>query len=195
MKTKIISIGLVSVILLVLISCQKESLKEPQNDVVAMNNAESSERGWPIIFGYYVIKDIIGTLSQGQAENVTYHENGNLAGYSCKGIGTCHIAGMSNDGIPFSTIESLYIGDETFERFELVKTKDGDILFGTGLDNPTRRVVFSDDNTFRLSIPFIIDETDILSRLNLSEAIEIYGDYQVHEDRSIGEGVQYIKLN
>lgn len=196
MKTKVISINLIIIMLIpIMISCKKDELKEPQSTRGA-SHIESVDRIWPWVVGATVI-GIIGKLAEGQATDVTYHENGNLAGYSCTGIGTCHISSMSggSDEVPFSSFEPLYEGDQYFRDFELVKTRDGKILFGTNMDNPSRRVVFNNGNILNLSVPFIIDNPDVLSILGISEPIEIRGEYVVYTNESRGPGVQYIQLN
>lgn len=170
------------------VSCSKD-FDEPigANQSQATQEAASLYNGeqkiWPWVIGAVV--SVVISLSEGQANNVTYHENGNLAGYSCSGVGRCHIVSMTDGGgNDIGSSDALYTADFTLQDLDVVSDVRGNVYLAMDFADPDYNKFFYDNKEWKLSIPYTIDDPATLSTLGVTQPIKIQGKYSVVHDNT-----------
>ncbi len=140
----------------------------------------------PIIGG--IVYVLVHVTEGRYYKEVTYNPDGSVASIKegCKGLGSCSVRGeKQNASGGFTSISSVVYGDDYDYSGEaqLIKTKDGKILLKMS-NEPNNEACYQNffyDNIIEISRPWIIDDYEVLDKLErlYDNAITVQGKYEV----------------
>ncbi len=167
---------------IILVGCKKDMshaiyIKESSLDIVDINKDIEPSCYNCLKF----LKDVIIKHMQGERRATV---TGNHTVWNCNGFGTCEATiAIQNDGQSSDiSNQNTFIGDGDYStNCQIGITLDDKIIFRIHEDENNFNIVFHSDVIHFLSDPYIVDNKDFLTALELTKPFTIEGGaYQVY---------------